>query len=69
MRQLLATDQTLKVIVRPFMQIHQAMGTPVGRSASAKYLRAFVENIKADGFVQKSLARNGQTDAAVAPPA
>lgn len=69
MRQLVATDQALKMIERPFMQIHQAMGTPVGRSAGARYLTAFVENIKADGFVQKSLVRNGQTEAAVAPPA
>jgi polar amino acid transport system substrate-binding protein len=69
MQQLLTTDQALRMIARPFMQIQQAMGTPVGRSAGAKYLTAFVENIKADGFVQKSLTHNGQTDAAVAPPA
>jgi polar amino acid transport system substrate-binding protein len=55
------------MISQPFMQIHQAMGTPVGRTAGATYLRAFVESIKADGFVQKALARNGQAGATVAP--
>lgn len=68
MRQLVATDPTLRMIPDAFMQINQAMGTPVGRTAGATYLKAFVESIKADGFVQKALARNGQGEAAVAPP-
>jgi hypothetical protein len=29
---------------------------------------AFVESIKAEGFVAKALGRNGQADATVAPP-
>jgi polar amino acid transport system substrate-binding protein len=69
MLQLVATDQTLRMLPEPFMQINQAMGVPVGRVAGARYLTAFVESIKADGFVQKALARNGQIDATVAPPA
>jgi polar amino acid transport system substrate-binding protein len=68
MHQLVATDPTLRMIPEPFMQINQAMGTPVGRTAGANYLTAFVESIKADGFVQKALERNGQADATVAPP-
>ncbi len=68
MQQLVATDPTLRMIPDPFMQIRQAMGTRVGRTAGASYLTAFVESIKADGFVEKALARNGQGDAAVAPP-
>jgi len=68
MLQLVATDPALRMVAEPFMQIHQALGTPVGRAVGAAYLRAFVESIKADGFVQQALARNGQTDASVAPP-
>jgi polar amino acid transport system substrate-binding protein len=68
MHQLLATDPSLRMIPEPFMQINQAMGTPAGRTAGAAYLKAFVESIKADGFVKQALARNGEADAAVAPP-
>ena len=46
--------------------IHKA--TPKGREAGARYLRAFVEEMKASGFVADGLKRSGQTDAAVAPP-
>jgi polar amino acid transport system substrate-binding protein len=51
-----------------FMEIQQAMGTPKGRTAGADYLRAFVEEMKASGFVAEALKRSGQS-AAVAPPA
>jgi len=70
MLQLIASDPTLRMIPEPFMQINQAMGTPAGRPAAATaYLKDFVENIKSNGFVGKALVRNGQADAAVAPPA
>ncbi len=49
MQQLLATDPSLRMVAEPFMQINQAMGTPVGRTAGAAYLKAFVESIKANG--------------------
>jgi polar amino acid transport system substrate-binding protein len=52
-----------------FMAIEQAMGTPRGRDAGAKYLREFVEEMKASGFVAAGLQRSGQGDASVAPPA
>ena len=32
-------------------EIRQAMGTPKGRTAGARYLAAFVEDMKASGFV------------------
>jgi polar amino acid transport system substrate-binding protein len=51
-----------------FMVINQAMGMPQGRAAGAEYLRAFVEEMKASGFVAQSLARNKIEGAAVAPP-
>jgi polar amino acid transport system substrate-binding protein len=56
-----------------FMEIKQAMGTPRvrlhGREAVPSYLHAFVEEMKASGFVAQALARSNQPDAAVAPPA
>ena len=48
------------------MEIRQAMGTPKGRTAGARYLAAFVEDMKASGFVAAALKRNNQS-AAVAP--
>jgi polar amino acid transport system substrate-binding protein len=64
-----ANDSTLRMIPEPFMAINQAMGTPAGRPAGAAWLSAFVEDIKASGFVAQALQRNGQGDAMVAPPA
>jgi len=52
-----------------FMEIQQAMGTAKGRLAGAAYLRSFIEEMKANGFVADALKRSGQHDAAVAPPA
>jgi polar amino acid transport system substrate-binding protein len=52
-----------------FMEIRQAMGTPRGRDAVARYLAGFVEEMKASGFVADALKRSNQPDATVAPPA
>lgn len=51
-----------------FMVINQAMGLPKGRDAGARYLMAFIEEMKASGFVAAALARHGIEGAAVAPP-
>ena len=58
----------VRVMDGHFMEIQQAMGTPKGRTMGAAYLRAFVEEMKASGFVAEALKRSNQT-AAVAPPA
>jgi polar amino acid transport system substrate-binding protein len=50
-----------------FMVINQAMASQRGKEAGARYLRDFVEDVKASGFVAKALERHKQT-AAVAPP-
>ena len=51
-----------------FMVIQQAMGLPKGRSAEAvAYLKAFVEEMKASGFVAQTLQRHGIEGASVAP--
>ena len=63
------THPDVRVIEGRFMAIEQAIGTPRGREAGARYLREFVEEMKASGFVAAALARSGQNDAAVAPAA
>ena len=50
-----------------FMVIEQAMATPRGRPAAARYLSDFVDEMKASGFVAMALEKSGQKDAAVAP--
>ena len=57
-----------RVMAGAFQQIRQAIGTPKGRLAGARYLAAFVEDVKASGFVAEALKRSNQ-DAQVAPPA
>ncbi len=59
----------MRVMDGRFMEIRQAMGTPKGRDAGARYLRGFIEEMKASGFVADALKRSQQFDAAVAPPA
>jgi polar amino acid transport system substrate-binding protein len=58
-----------RIIPGRFMAIAQAMATPKGRAAGAQYLRQFIEEMKASGFVARALAASGQSDATVAPPA
>jgi polar amino acid transport system substrate-binding protein len=62
-------NPSVRVMDGRFMEIQQAMGTPNGRDIGAKYLRNFVEEMKASGFVAEALKRSNQPDAAVAPPA
>ena len=50
-----------------FMEIAQAMCLPKGRPTGARYLAAFVEEMKASGFIADALTRAGQ-EATVAPP-
>jgi len=53
-----------------FMVIEQAMGVPAGRPPLAvQSLRAFVEQMKASGFVAQALQRHGIEGALVAPAA
>jgi polar amino acid transport system substrate-binding protein len=63
-----ATDPKVRVMDGRFQVIEQAMGTPKGRTAAAAYLRGFVEEMKASGFVADALKRSNQPDAEVAPP-
>jgi polar amino acid transport system substrate-binding protein len=63
------TDPSVRVMDGRFQSIAQAMGAPRGRPAAARYLRGFIEEMKASGFVAEALRRSGQTEAAVAPAA
>jgi polar amino acid transport system substrate-binding protein len=58
----------VRVIPGRFMVIEQAMGTPKGRDNGVRYLRRFVEEMKASGLVADALKASNQLDAAVAPP-
>ena len=62
-------DPGLRVIDGAFMSIGQASGVPRERQNAARYLRAFIEEMKASGFVKRALERSGNGDATVAPPA
>ena len=58
----------VRVLPGRFMVIQQAMGTPASRGAEAQaLLAAFVEEMKASGFVADALARHGIEGAIVAP--
>ena len=64
------TEAGLRLLPGRFMVIEQAMGTPHGRGAdAARVLAAFVEEMKASGFVAQALQRHGIQGAAVAPGA
>ncbi len=53
--------------LRHFMVINQAMASQRGKDAGARYLREFVEEMKASGFVARALERHKVQGAAVAP--
>ena len=58
----------LRLLPGRFMVIQQAMGLPKGRGeAAAVLLRAFVQEMKASGFVAQALARHNIQGASVAP--
>ena len=58
----------LRILEPPFATVGQAMGMPKGRGPAFAYLEAFLEEMKASGFVARALAESGSR-AAVAPPA
>ena len=62
-------DPGVRVIDGAFMTIGQASGVPKMRARAAKYLRDFIEEAKASGFVERKLRESGVDDATVAPKA
>ena len=61
------THPGYRVLPGRFMVIEQAMALPRGRPLAARYLREFVDEMKASGFVAMSLTKSGQKEAMVAP--
>ena len=56
----------LRLLPGRFMEIQQAMVLPNGKgAAAAEYLRQFVQDMKASGFVQYAIRRHGIQGAAV----
>ena len=64
-----ASHPGVRVMPDRFMEIRQAMGTQKGREAGSAYIKAFIEEMKASGFVADALKRSNQPEATVAPPA
>jgi polar amino acid transport system substrate-binding protein len=58
-----------RILDGQFTAVQQAIGTPKNREASARFLRAFVEDVKASGLVAEAISRNGAQGVTVAPPA
>jgi len=59
----------LRLLPGSFMVISQAMGVPKKRGADAEnFLRTFVEDMKASGFVKQALERHKIEGASIAPP-
>jgi polar amino acid transport system substrate-binding protein len=58
-----------RVLDGRFMAIQQAVGIPKDRQAGAVYLREFIEDVKASGFVAQAIVKAGIRGVAVAPKA
>ena len=58
-----------RVIYGRFTAVQQAIGIPKGRVIGAKYLREFVEDIKASGLVAQTIEKNGVRGLTVAAKA
>jgi polar amino acid transport system substrate-binding protein len=58
-----------RILDGQFTAVQQAIGTAKRNSAAAAYLAAFVEDVKASGFVGNAITRNKSEGVSVAPPA
>jgi polar amino acid transport system substrate-binding protein len=58
-----------RVFPERFMAIQQALGIPRGREEGAKYLREFIEDVKASGLVARAIEKAGVRGVSVAPAA
>jgi polar amino acid transport system substrate-binding protein len=66
---LVASHPEWRVIPGRFMEIDQAMCLPKGRETGLRFVQAFIEEMKASGFVAHALEASGRGDVPVAPPA
>jgi polar amino acid transport system substrate-binding protein len=58
-----------RVLDGRFLVVEQTLAIPKGREAGIRYLREFIEDAKASGFVARSLAKSGNAGVPVSPPA
>jgi len=58
-----------RILEGNFTAVQQAAGTPKGRPAAFKYLKEFIEDIKATGLVAKTIEKNDVRGLTVAPKA
>jgi polar amino acid transport system substrate-binding protein len=56
-----------RVLEGRFMAIQQALGFPKAREAGLNYLREFIEDVKASGFVARALEKAGVPGVSIAP--
>ena len=57
-----------RVLAGRFMAIQQALGIPKGHDVGAKYLREFIEDVKASGVVARAIETAGVRGVSAAPP-
>jgi len=57
----------VRILPGRFMVINQAMASQRGKEAGARFVREFIEDMKASGFIAKALERYKVQGAAVAP--
>jgi polar amino acid transport system substrate-binding protein len=73
LRPRLVTDQEAlpgsRLLDGRFTAVQQAAGTPKGRPEGARYLRAFIEDIKATGLVARTIEKHHIRGLTVASPA
>ncbi len=58
-----------RVLEGRFLVVEQTLAIPKGRKAGIRYLREFIEEVKASGFIAQSLAKSGNANVPVSPPA
>ena len=64
-----AQNPEFRLVDQGFMQIRQALGTTLTRTPDTiRFLAAFIEDLKASGFIAAALERSSQDSALVAPP-
>ncbi len=72
LRPRLVTDQEAlpgsRLLEGRFTAVQQAAGTPKGRPSGARYLSAFIEDIKATGLVARLIDKHQVRGLTVAPP-
>jgi polar amino acid transport system substrate-binding protein len=58
-----------RVLDGRFMAIQQALGIPKGRGEGAKFLRQYIEDVKASGLVARAIGKAGVRGVSIAPRA